>query len=131
LGFRYGAVIELEADASPADYEQGFNADKTYLFLETRFGRLEMGANTDAASTLKVDASNFARATGGIHGDWMLIPSFPGTTPGATGHAAHGNFIVMPALPLHAMHGASEDANKLTYYTPNFSGLQAGFSYSP
>ncbi len=128
-GFRYGAVVELEADASEDAEEQGLNADKTYLFFESRYGRVELGANTDAGSALSVNSSTFATATGGTHGDWWHIAAFPMTS--STAHGSHDSFMHKPALPLHHMHEAAEDANKLTYYTPRFNGFQAGFSFSP
>lgn len=137
-GIRYGAVIELEADVNEDFNEEGTNADKTYLFIETNAGRLEMGSNSDAGHRLQVDASSFARATGGIHGDWIYHTFFPGEE-GGHGHGhdenpaltGHDDFVHAPALPLHHSHGATEDATKITYFTPQTNGFQAGFSYIP
>lgn len=126
-GARYGAVVELEADVTAADKDEGLNADKTYLYLESNLGRLELGSNSDAGHTLGVDASTFARATGGVHGDiedYIHIPHGHGAGP-------HHPFIHSPGLPLAHDHGASEDATKITYYTPRNSGFQFGASYIP
>ena len=129
-GFDYGAVIELEADVSEDAREEGINADKTYVFLETKVGRFELGSNGDAAAMLRVNAASFARATGGIHGDWELFASEPeGHSHGGGGHT-HA-FLHMPALPLHHMHGIAEDANKISYFTPRLNGFQFGISYLP
>ncbi len=132
-GFVYGAVIELEADVT-ADYrDQGLNADKTYLFLESNLGRVELGATNDAAARLAVDPSNFAAATGGTHGDYTTVIRFPATGAhahgGSTHHLGHDEFIHHPALPLHAMHGAPEDATKISYYSPRSGGFQFGGSF--
>jgi hypothetical protein len=137
-GFDYGAVIELEADVTEDFEEQGLNADKTYLFVESdSLGRVELGANTDAGTLLGVNASTIARATGGIHGDWYTVVSFPGdphsghSHGGSLAHLGHEDFIHGDDLPLHQQHGATEDANKITYITPRLAGFQGGVSFIP
>lgn len=141
-GLGYGAVVELEADQSP-DRAAGApgvantaskdtNADKTFIYLEGGWGRFELGGNVGVTKTMKVDASTFARATGGIDGDWWMFSGGP----------VGGGYIISPDLVVD--HGAltsttqylvrdktSEDANKITYYSPRFSGFQIGASYTP
>lgn len=123
-GIKYGAVIELEAGiAADAGEDDGFNADKTYLFLESSAGRVELGGNSSAARTLRVDASTIARATGGIDGDFHEYANVEGQ-----------GFFITPDLPTDAglvNLGDTEDATKITYYTPRVSGFQAGLSYTP
>jgi outer membrane protein OmpU len=135
-GTRYGAVVELEADVTEANHDEGFNADKTYLFLENTLGRIELGSNNDAATNLSVDAATLARATGGIHGDWELYANMPhqhgGTSYGVTNPSGHAHeFIDSPSLPLAAAHAESADSSKITYYTPRMSGWQLGVSFAP
>lgn len=129
-GLRYGGVIELEADQTD-DRASGTdtNADKTYVYLEGGWGRFELGGNVGAQKTLKVDAATFARATGGIDGDWWYFAGAPA-----------GGFLISPDSPID--HGtftggtyivrnkSSEDANKITYYSPRFAGFQIGGSYT-
>lgn len=133
-GLGYGAVIDLEADVTSDSDSEGVNASRTYVHLDGGFGRFEMGSNTGAAQTMKVDASNLARATGGIDGDWTYWANGaggPGTTPGGL------SFITTPSLPL--AHGSTtalgnestDNDNKITYYSPRFSGFQLGLSYTP
>lgn len=123
-GLGYGAVVELEADATLDTTNSGENADRTYVYLDGNWGRFELGTNTDAATALKVDASTIARATGGIDGDWFRF-----VTPSA------GSYIVRPDLPVShggvTTPGETENAGKVTYYSPSFSGLQLGVSYTP
>lgn len=119
-GLEYGAVIELEADVTGDIDEEGFNADKTYLFLQGDFGRVELGNNSSAAQTLKVDAATIARATGGIDGDFDKYIN-----------DRSGSYIVTPNLHVAEAEGTYEDATKITYYTPRFSGFQFGASYTP
>lgn len=127
-GLGYGAVIELEADVSTAGDFEGVNADRTFLYLEGGFGRVEFGSNTSASVASKVDASNVAHGGGGVGGRFRQFVSIP------TGES----FITHPKLP--TAHGRADlvggpdltsDANKLTYYTPRFSGTQLGISYTP
>ncbi len=139
-GLKYGAVIELEADVDGDDKEENISGsndgatDKTYIFVESSAGRVELGANVGAATTLKVDASTIARATGGIDGDFVDYLQGGGLTGGGA------TYIVTPDLPLDSgvatnpaslNQGVNEDSNKITYYTPVFNGFQAGVSYLP
>jgi outer membrane protein OmpU len=118
-GLTYGAVIELEADVTADTDGSGLNADKTFLFVESNAGRVELGSNIGAEDALKVDAATIARATGGIDGDWYRFATV------GTG------FIIRPDLPNAHARGAAEDATKITYYSPRFSGVQVGVSYTP
>jgi hypothetical protein len=125
-GLGYGAVVELEADASADADGEGFNSDKTYLFLQGNWGRFELGATKDAAQALKVDASTFASATGGVDGDWYDFVNVP------------AGYIIAPDLPIAygagstaGLAGSSEDSTKIVYYSPRFSGFQIGLNYSP
>jgi hypothetical protein len=118
-GLRYGAAIELEADVTGDADNEGLNADKTYIFVESdEMGRVELGNNTDAAAALKVDASSIAVATGGIDGDFYDFANVAG-------------YQVAPDLPTATFTGAQEDATKITYFTPKFSGFQGGVSFTP
>lgn len=122
-GLGYGAVVELEADVTADADGEGFNADRTYLYLEGGWGRTEMGSNYGPTKTMKVDASTFARATGGIDGDWndfVTLPVAAIYTPDLLLDAGSGGAL-----------GATEDATKITYYTPRFSGFQLGASFIP
>lgn len=146
-GLGYGAEIDLEADisdtrggnalvggvpagsSSDAD-NQGLNASRTFTYLEGNWGRVELGSNKSVASTMRVDASSIAAATGGINGAWTYSV-FPGAAANTT------NFITTSKLP--SEHGVATafgnestyNATKVSYYTPKFSGFQAGVSYTP
>lgn len=130
-GLGYGAVIDLEADATDDINNEGTNASRTFTYLEGQFGRAEMGSNKSAASTMRIDASTLAVATGGINGDWVQFvnPTFGG--------AATGGYITTSKL--QAEHGNVNfsgdetfyNATKLTYYSPRWAGFQAGVSYTP
>ena len=132
-GLGYGAVIDLEADATNDADNQGVNASRTFTYLGGDWGRFEMGSVESSAATMRVDASTLAVATGGINGAWtyFINPfSSTSTTNGA-------NFISTSKLV--SEHGKTTEfgdestynATKINYYTPKFSGFQAGVSYTP
>ncbi len=142
-GLGYGAEIDLQADingsavSSPGSTNSGIVARRTYGWLQgDQWGHFEYGSNDSAARNLKVDASNIARATGGVDGDWYLFADTNSATTTFAGSGG-GKFITVPRLPIE--HGpatgfASDvwgNDTKVTYYTPRFSGFQLGVSYAP
>ena len=134
-GLVYGAVIELNADISRDGDNDGANADKTYIYLESMAGRVELGGNSGAEQTLKVDAGTIARGTGGIAGDWYdFVNTGTQYFNPITGRANNPTvklYNLHGDLPLADAKGISEDATKITYYTPRFAGFQLGVSYTP
>lgn len=157
-GLNYGAEIDLQADidgagptSSAGTTGGGLNARRTYGWLGgDAWGHVEMGSNDGVARTMKVDAASIARATGGIDGDWTYFADVntfgaavggenvgAGSAGSLTGHTNNPNFITGPRLPVE--HGPATgffneawgNNNKITYYTPKFSGFQLGVSYSP
>jgi len=154
-GLGYGAEIDLEADINGSQSgvngaaNQGITAHRTYGWLQgDQWGHVEFGSNDGAASTLKVDASNIARATGGINGDWRFFAESNTSTAATavgnnqTGLLSNGagggaRFITSANLPVENGPATSffsdvaSNDDKITYYTPRFSGFQAGVSYAP
>ncbi len=131
-GLEYGAEIALEADVSGDTDNEGVNASRTFIYTGGQWGRIEWGSNVGAEQALKVDASNFAAATGGIDGDWYRFAL-------SDGNNSTNGAIIRPRLAM--AHGGlsgngfqAEDtinATKITYYTPRYAGFQAGISYTP
>jgi hypothetical protein len=141
-GLGYGAYIELNADTSKDDAAATDTAArKTYVYVETGFGRVEAGATGDAGDALRVDASTFARATGGIGGDFY---KYVDLSNNATGGPAT-DFYILPGLPTAVglpgevaggvgtgdFHEDRAFANKVSYYSPRIEGAQIGLSYTP
>lgn len=125
-GLGYGAVIDLEADVTADVDGEGLNASRTYVYLDGGWGRFELGSNQGAAATMAIDADNIAVATGGINGSWVYFANVTGSA-----------FVATPELPVE--HGSvfalgaesTDNNNKITYYSPRFSGFQLGLSYAP
>ncbi len=150
-GLGYGAEVDLEADingssaATPGSTNQGITAHRTYGWLQgDQWGHLEFGSNDGAARTLKIDASNIARASGGIDGDSLLFADVNVHNTAGANLSNYSNlfagsrsFITAPRLPVEngPATGFASDVwgndDKITYYTPRFQGFQLGVSYAP
>ncbi len=127
-GINYGAVVELEADVSADADGQGVNADKTYLFVESSAGRVELGNVDGAENRLAVNGGIISRATGGIDGDFgHFVTDGTNTLNNGLGNG----LITTPGLVSQLRENVAEDATKISYYTPRFAGLQLGLSYTP
>ncbi len=150
-GLGYGAYIELNADTNANDTTATNNsARRTYIYVESGFGRVETGATGDAGNALKVGAETIAHGTGGIAGDFYKYVDL------ANGGIAHSaKYAILPGLPTAAgipgeanggyttgfnggagqrkndTHDDRANSNKISYYTPRIEGLQAGVSFTP
>ncbi len=125
-GLGYGAVIDLEADVTGDADGEGINASRTYVYLDGGWGRFELGSNEGAGSTMGIDADNIAVATGGINGAWSYFanPNGQSYIRNAALPVEHGNTAILNDETL-------VNNNKITYYSPRFSGFQVGLSYAP
>ncbi len=110
-GISYGVDIDIDS-ADGNNSSAGF--DEAHLFISGNFGTLELGDEDGAADALAVYAPG-AVASGVLDGDY---DQFLGNVPPNQGGG-----------PFKA--GDSSDSTKITYYTPVFSGFQAGISYAP
>jgi predicted porin len=75
---------------------------------------------------MKVDASRIARATGGIDGDFTYFLNAPGSPQVI---ATPDLYLDYGAVATQLGDESLENLNKVTYYTPRFSGFQLGVSY--
>jgi outer membrane protein OmpU len=115
-GIEVGFRAELEiADAGTTDY-----IDEHFVYFENMdvWGRVEMGDRDGAEAKTMVFGPlvNGNTITGLSAFNWR-------STPGAANLA--GGPLVLGGLVFLA------DSTKITYYTPKFSGLQLGVSYTP
>ena len=122
-GLGYGGEIVLPVDALQTESATD-QTGRAYIYADGAWGRLEGGTNTGAAAALKIDASSIASATGGIDGDWNYFMSATSTSGIFTPDALldHGTTSQFGDE-------STESINKITYYTPRFSGFQAGVSF--
>ncbi len=136
-GLGYGAGIDLAADTSDNADNAGVNAERTFVYVDGKWGKLQGGSDLGVTKTMKVDASSIARATGGIDGDYTYFATTSGSAYNrAAGTGGTGQVIATPDLLLDYGTGvlgdeSTQTSNKISYYTPRFSGFQAGISYLP
>lgn len=101
-GITFGVNIQLEARQS------GDQVDETFVYASGAFGRVNFGAEDSAA--------------------YLMHHTSPTPVPHWAADSANGDVIG---------HGHSTrpneigDADKITYFTPRFSGFQLGASYVP
>jgi hypothetical protein len=147
-GFKYGGKIVLNSDTSDNKYGwnpysgmtvEGVDSNQnnkvgfeTKVWVRNQWGHLEAGSTTGAYQALRVNAANYARATGGIDGDaqywWnpLLFNNQAGTSVWAP-----EAFIINPNLPSNYVHGLDANAAKVSYFTPSYYGFKLGVSYTP
>ena len=77
FGMKYGAVVELEASTTNSARNKGVNADKAFIFTESRVGKLEFGNNSSVNHKMKVGPETFARGAGGINGKYLEYINMP------------------------------------------------------
>lgn len=119
-GLVYGGVVELEADVSDSRADQGVNADKTYIFVDSTAGKVELGATEGVAQRLNVNAGSNATISGGVGSESTLGYYVP-----------LAGFITKAQTALDFVGDKAEDANKISYYSPKIEGFQAGLSFTP
>ena len=104
-GLEYGATVEFEADTN-----QTFNTDETWIFLRGGWGELRMGDQDGVVENSIIGGQTIAAGTGGIDGSDFVVAGIVGEG-------------VFPIL--------TDDATKIRYYTPSFSGFSLGISFTP
>lgn len=125
-GLGYGGQFDLAVSGHNNQDGNTDQVNRSWVYLDGAWGRLEGGSTYGVTSTMKVDASKIARATGGIDGDFNYFMT-----------STSGRVIATPDLYLdYGTRGGvqlgdeSEEAiNKVNYYTPRFAGFQAGVSF--
>jgi outer membrane protein OmpU len=119
-GIEVGVQVDLEAQTVTDQI------DEHYIWIENTdvWGRIEMGDRDGADNKMNVLAPFvFGAAIVGVQTIQLA------SAPGAAGASAFGS-TNSAAVPI-VVPGLSGDSTKITYYTPRFSGVQLGISYTP
>lgn len=131
-GIKVGVNIQLEAQSS-ADV-----IDESYIWFEGSWGRIQLGAEDDAAYLLNVGANKATNFFFGVNSpvfsmvecgtnnvNLFAVPTMASGRPDTGGTAGIGCFVgaYSPLL--------TSDREKITYFTPKFGGFQFGLSYTP
>lgn len=108
-GLTVGAMIQLEGGA---DHNGSDIIDESYLYVSGSFGQVTLGSIDNVAYLMRAAAPNAAYT----EVDDTAIP----------------NYLIRPFAEDNITDlGFDGDANKISYMTPKFYGLQAGVSYTP
>ena len=137
-GLKYGGLIKLNANTSQSKKEMYTEkddksiAEQVMAYLESGYGRVEVGNYTGVTESMKVNAGTFASATGGINGDsqYYWNPKTVGTPLGET----KSQFLQTANLPTNELGTfglRGVNAAKINYYTPEFSGFRFGATFTP
>ncbi|MEN9498365.1 MAG: hypothetical protein RIS83_184, partial [Pseudomonadota bacterium] len=110
-GMRYGAVFELQMDTmtTTTGTGTGVDYDELYGFMKAGWGELRFGQEDSAASLMQVRYPSVL---------WM------GDSGAWDEFVANSNYILAGV-------GDGNDATKIVYLSPQFSGFDFGVSYAP
>ncbi len=108
-GMTVGVMVQLE---NGTDNNGDDIIDESYLFVTGKFGKVEVGSTDNIAYKMRATAPNAAYT----EVDDTAIP----------------NYLIRPFSDDNITDmGFDGDANKISYMTPKFYGLQAGVSFTP
>lgn len=140
---KFGMMIKAESEVSSAQNKGTINLDQAFIYGDSNdYGKIEIGDNVAVNQKMKVAPSNLARGNGGINGNYLKFINLPNSSqfillaqsPIAHSGAAlsGGNLNQNSILILrNNSFNGSEDATKISYFSPRFEGLQIGLSYTP
>jgi len=111
-GLKVGAVFDLKAEATPG----GGQFEDSYAWMEFADFRVQLGARNSASNTM-----HYQSPTPSMFGWGFESPVFTFTAPGTNSTLAYTSTYLT----------TSGDAEKITVFTPRFSGFQLGVSYTP
>jgi predicted porin len=118
-GLTFAFHVELEAETNTAD-----QIDETYVTVSGSFGQLLLGSENSAGYKMTYGAPDvsFTNVNSGDQTNWL--PSF------GFGTTAAGYFRRVLGSTYIELNG-NNDAQRVTYFTPRWNGLQIGASFTP
>ena len=112
-GLEVGVQVQLEANTS------GDQIDESFAFVEGSFGRFVIGSENSAGYLMHYAAPNVGLPiNSGSQTQHIFNP-----TGSSVFRNVFGSTFIEP--------GGDNDGQKITYFTPRFSGFQFGVSYLP
>ncbi|MGV2431953.1 MAG UNVERIFIED_CONTAM: porin [Rickettsiaceae bacterium] len=136
LGFHTSSAITLSAE-NRIDEDTAYGAKvalvtstrsnrktPSMMFFETGAGKLEMGSDKSAATKMKITGNSHSAATAGAW-DMYVTPDIKGKRISYVTNT--GGFLDTKTRNIDEL----EYSRKITYFTPEISGFQAGISYMP
>lgn len=125
-----GLTVGAHAEMLLGD-EVGTNeTDEVYAYFSGQWGRVNFGSEDGAAYLLQVAAPSADANVDGLRTYIQAIDLSVGAT-GAIGGLTEPSGLTGNTLRLDYDNAPFEDAERITYLTPQFEGFQAGLSYAP
>lgn len=115
-GITYGLMVETHVDGGDS-----FDVQESYLYFSSEFGRVNVGTEDGASYGLQVSMPGADPNIDGLR-QYINPLNYTQTSIGGATYLSSGVD--------YAVRGTGK-AEKLTYYTPNWNGLQLGVSYTP
>ncbi len=115
-GIKVGAHIELEGDTA------GDQIDESYITISGDFGQVLLGSENSAGYKMTVAAPSVSFI--GVNSS-SLTAFIPYSSPTAGADIFRGTLG-----STYIENDRNNDANRLTYFSPRFGGLQLGASYA-
>lgn len=109
-GLGYGFKVEIQVNT-----DDGTTTDEARIELSGSWGKIQLGDEDGAEDVLNVGGESVMGATGGFDGDF--------------GDSGYNN--VSSAVSGPTLDADSSDNTKISYFSPNFSGLSVGVSLTP
>lgn len=116
-GLQFGVNVQLEGNSNAND-----QIDESFLFVEGAFGRFNIGSENSAGYLMTYAAPNVGLGVNSTSVLTGFMPAAGGTTAGFFRAVLGSTYVELDR---------NNDSEKITYFTPRFSGFQFGASYLP
>ena len=128
-GLGYGAYIKLNASTSESPSGSKNIGNEVKIYVQDTFGKIELGNTSPVGSSMQVNPYTFARATGGLDGDWDNWLKNGGVIDSTSKKKISGTYLTSPKLPVGF--DETNKAGKINYFSPIINGFSFGVSYTP
>jgi hypothetical protein len=120
---KYGAQLGIYT----ATRQSGASSyERSHLFMESDYGKVELGSNWDVGTKMTITALTVARASGDNAENYAMLDVKN------DGGQILDSQALFPTFFLNKLDNNNrESTRKVTYYTPKFGPLQFGISYIP
>ncbi|WP_347939243.1 porin [Rickettsia oklahomensis] len=124
-----GAKIVLQP-TTRAKTSTSYNG--SHIFIETSYGKVELGSPADASAKLRITGSQVTAGTGGcsryalLDGQYMR---YKGLKPDFDTNSSF--YLESYSNSFDQINDKSERARRINFFTPKMQGFQAGISYTP
>ncbi|KAB7613480.1 porin [Amylibacter sp. SFDW26] len=123
-GIKFGAEIQLEAGSGGGNTAGAAtdDIDESYVYIQGDFGQVLIGSENSAGYKMTVAAPDVSPIFAQSSSLTAFVP-YSGATVGA-------NVFRGTLGATYIENAGNNDANRITYFSPRFGGLQLGVSYA-